>query len=46
MAVLIGIDVGQTVEEDANDSYGAFRVGSHDELVTALGLAIQCEPIL
>ena len=46
MAVLIGIDVGQKVEEDANDRAGASRVGSHDELATALGLAIQCEPIM
>jgi hypothetical protein len=29
------------VTEDANDRYGAFRVGSHDDLVTALGLATQ-----
>ncbi len=27
------------VSEDANDRYGAFKVGSHDDLVTALGLA-------
>jgi len=27
------------VDERANDTYGAFRVGSHDDLVTALGLA-------
>ncbi len=33
------------VEEDANDRYGAFRVGSHDDLVTALGLAVQQDPI-
>lgn len=32
------------VTEDANDRYGAFRVGSHDDLVTALGLAVQTEP--
>lgn len=32
------------VAEDANDRYGAFRVGRHDELVTALGLATQPEP--
>lgn len=25
--------------------YGAFRVGSHDDLVTALGLAVQAEPL-
>jgi hypothetical protein len=27
--------------EDANDRYGAFRVGSQDDLLTALGLAVQ-----
>ena len=32
------------VDENANDRYGAFRVGTHDDLVTALGLAVQCEP--
>lgn len=26
---------------DANDRYGAFPVGTHDDLVTALGLAVQ-----
>jgi hypothetical protein len=25
------------VSEDANDRYGAFKVGTHDDLVTALG---------
>jgi hypothetical protein len=29
------------VSEDANDKYGAFKVGAHDDLVTALGLAVQ-----
>lgn len=29
------------VSEDANDRYGAFQVGTHDDLVTALGLAVQ-----
>jgi hypothetical protein len=29
------------VAEDANDRYGAFRVASQDDLVTALGLALQ-----
>jgi hypothetical protein len=29
------------VTENANDTYGAFKVGSHDDLVTALGLAVQ-----
>lgn len=28
------------VAEDANERYGAFRVGRHDDLVTALGLAV------
>lgn len=28
------------VDEDANDKYGAFKVGAHDDLVTALGLAV------
>jgi hypothetical protein len=28
------------VSEDANDRYGAFRVGRHDDLITALGLAV------
>ena len=31
------------VEENANDKYGAFRVGTHDDLVTALGLVAQAE---
>ncbi len=28
------------VSEDANTKYGAFKVGTHDDLVTALGLAV------
>lgn len=32
------------VTEDANDRYGAFRVGTHDDLVTALGLAVCHDP--
>jgi hypothetical protein len=32
------------VDQDANDTYGAFRVGAHDDLVTALGLAVQPAP--
>jgi len=32
------------VREDANDRYGAFRVGTQDDLVTALGLAVDKEP--
>jgi hypothetical protein len=31
------------VTEDANDRYGAFRVGTQDDLITALGLAVQQE---
>jgi hypothetical protein len=31
------------VDENANDRYGAFRVGTHDDLVTALGLAVQLD---
>ncbi len=33
------------VDEDANMKAGAFRVGSHDDLVTALGLAVLDDPI-
>ena len=29
------------IDQHANDTYGAFRVSSHDDLVTALGLAMQ-----
>jgi len=32
------------VQPDANDRYGAFRVGTQDDLVTALGLAVQEVP--
>ena len=32
------------VDENANDRYGAFRVGAHDDLVTALGLAVLGDP--
>lgn len=28
------------VDQNANDAYGAFKVGTHDDLVTALGLAV------
>ena len=31
------------VDENANDRYGAFKVGTHDDLVTALGLAVQID---
>jgi hypothetical protein len=33
------------VDEDANDKYGAFKVGTHDDLVTALGLACLRDPL-
>lgn len=32
------------IDQKANDTYGAFKVGAHDDLVTALGLAVQDEP--
>jgi len=32
------------VDTDANDKYGAFKVGTHDDLVTALGLACVYDP--
>ena len=32
------------VGEDANDRYGAFPVGTHDDLVTALGLSVEEGP--
>jgi len=35
------LDYEIRVDEDANDRYGAFRTGTHDDLVTALGLATQ-----
>jgi hypothetical protein len=35
------LDYEIRVDENANDKYGAFRVGAHDDLVTALGLAVQ-----
>ncbi len=35
------MDYELRVDPDANDKYGAFKVGTHDDLVTALGLAVQ-----
>lgn len=32
------------VSDDAKDTYGAFKVGTHDDLVTALGLAVLEDP--
>jgi hypothetical protein len=37
------LDYEIRVDAQANDRYGAFRVGAHDDLVTALGLAVQEE---
>ena len=34
------LDYEIRVDQDANDKYGAFKVGTHDNLVTALGLAV------
>jgi hypothetical protein len=38
------LDYEIKVSEDANERYGAFKVGAHDDLVTALGLAVQEGP--
>ncbi len=38
------LDYEIRVDEKANDTYGAFKVGTHDDLVTALGLAVQETP--
>ena len=38
------LDYEIRVDEQANDRYGAFKVGAHDDLVTALGLAVQEPP--
>lgn len=32
------------IDADANDKYGAFKTGKHDDLVTALGLAVLFDP--
>lgn len=37
------LDYEIRVDQDANDKYGAFKVGTHDDLVTALGLAVQTD---
>jgi hypothetical protein len=37
------LDFEIRVDEQANDRYGAFKVGTHDDLVTALGLAVQSD---
>jgi hypothetical protein len=38
------LDYEIRINEDANERYGAFKVGAHDDLVTALGLAVQDRP--
>jgi len=38
------LDYEIRVDANANDTYGAFKTGSHDDLVTALGLACQEDP--
>jgi hypothetical protein len=40
------LDYEIRVDADANERYGAFRVGAHDDLVTALGLAVQTDPLM
>ncbi len=35
------LDYEIKVDTNANDKYGAFKVGSHDDLVTAAGLTVQ-----
>jgi hypothetical protein len=40
------LDYEIQVDEKANERYGAFRVGSRDDQVTALGLAVHNEPHL
>jgi hypothetical protein len=35
------LDYEIKVDQNANDRYGAFKTGTHDDLVTALGLAVQ-----
>lgn len=37
------LDYEIRVDERANERYGAFRVGGHDDLITALGMALQVE---
>jgi hypothetical protein len=34
------LDYEIKIDQNANDLYGAFKVGTHDDLVTALGLAV------
>jgi hypothetical protein len=38
------LDYEIKVDQNANDRYGAFKTGAHDDLVTAVGLAAQVDP--
>jgi len=38
------LDYEIRIGENAREKFGAFRVGTHDDLVTALGLAVQQDP--
>jgi len=38
------LDYEIRIDDNARERYGAFRVGTHDDLVTALGLAVQEDP--
>jgi hypothetical protein len=38
------LDYEIKVDPDGDAKFGAFRVGQHDDLVTALGLAVQAKP--
>ena len=38
------LDYEMTIDQDANDTYSAFRVGTHHVLVTAQGLAVLHDP--
>lgn len=38
------LDYEIRVDKNAHGRYGAFKVGTHDDLVTALGLGVHCEP--
>jgi hypothetical protein len=40
------LDYEIRIDDNARERYGAFRVGTHDDLVTALGLAVQEDPLL
>lgn len=40
------LDYEIRVNDKAKDTYGAFKVGTHDDLVTALGLAVHNRPKL